>query len=122
MSKRINQMTTSYTVKGMAVKRSDKSMSLEEFEFESDSKNAITLRKMAADLMGVAPRDIMVTDVIASRSVHQYKVCASVADIIAACKAAGLEVIDMGYKNAADDDMDTDADADTDTDESEYNA
>lgn len=116
MAKRINQMTTSYSVEGMAVIREDKEMKLKDFKFNSDTKNAAILKKMAADMMKVPPRDIMVTNIVASRSIHQYKINASVSDIIAACKKAGIEIIDLGFKNPTDAGANADTEADADAD------
>lgn len=97
MAKKFNSITTLYSCSGVYVKRENGNMTLEQFDIVTDSRNERNIKKAVVDTHeNVAMRDVMVQNIVGVKTVHTYKVDASLADIIAACRAYGLDVIDMG--------------------------
>lgn len=113
MSKTIKSMATNYHITAQAVIRNGKEMTISQFVFDSETRNAAILRKAAADAINhmyeskgldwrTVPRDVVISEIEATRTVEVWQIKATTADIIAACKAAGLEVVYKGTTDATD--------------------
>ena len=116
MSKVINVKNSYYNFNADVVIRDKSGMHIASCGAEGfNSKNTRDIKRAivqsyANDGITVNASDIMVTNVSKIVEVKSYKVMATNADIIAACRAYGIEVVEN-------DDTDTDPDTDeTDTD------
>ena len=97
MAKKFNSITTLYNCSGVYVKREKGNITLEQFDIVTDSRNERNIKKAVVDTYeNVAMRDVMVQNIVGVKTVHTYKVDASLSEIIAACRAYGLDVIDLG--------------------------
>lgn len=116
MSKRINVKSNYYNTSADVIIRDKSGVSIAEYAAEwIDTKNtreikARIIKSYADNGVTVRAADIIIKSITKVTTVHTYKVNASNDAIIAACIAAGLDVVEC-----ADTDTDTD-ETDTDTD------
>lgn len=118
MSKRINVKSNYYNFNADVVIRDKSGMHIANYSAEGfNSKNTRDIKRAIVhsyenEGVAVNASDIMVKNVSKVVEIKSYKVNASNAEIIAACVAAGLDVIEC---DGTDTDTDTD-ESDTDTD------
>lgn len=117
MSKRINVRSSYYNFSADVVIRDKSGMHIANYSAEGfNSKNARDIKRAIVhsyenEGISVNASDIMIKNVSKVVEVKSYKVNASNADIIAACRAYGLDVVECDGTDTDTDESDTDTDA-----------
>ena len=116
MSKRINVKSNYYNTVADVIIRGKSGVSIAEYADEwGETKNAREIKSRivksyADDGITVRAADIIIKSVTKFTTVHAYKVNASNDAIIAACIAAGLDVVECAESDPDTDENDTDSD------------
>ena len=114
MSKRINVKSNYYNTTADVIIRDKSGVSIAEYSDEwGNTKNNREIKSRivkcyANDGITVRAADIIVKSVTKVTTVHNYKVNASNDAIIAACVAAGLDVVECADTDTDETDTDTD--------------
>ena len=117
MSKRINTKTNYYNFNADVVIRDKSGMRIANYGAEGfNSKNARDIKRAIVhsyenDGISVNSSDIMIKSVSKVVEIKSYKVNASNADIIAACRAYGLDIVECDNTDTDTDESDIDTDA-----------
>lgn len=106
MAKSFKTTNTTYHVSAKYLNRD--TFTLDDIEFDIPSKNARTIAKYVVEHYNCKnATDVNVTEVKPITTTTSVTINASIDDIIAACKAAGIEIVYNDNDNAASNDSDT---------------
>ena len=116
MAKTLRIQSTNYTVTANVVRKSNKGFEIDTFKATCETRNERLVKRAIIDLYAndgvkVKGSDILITEIVPFVTSTVYKIDASVEQIVNACAAAGISVVQV--KDATD----TDTDGDTDTSE-----